>query len=86
MNLLPTVSDVFTGTRVSVRPRCGCTHELLLAWGRVWHPGLPSKAISQSRLKRTFPGLLLFTGVTDNSGVSQLYTNKLLEPDLYGLV
>lgn len=31
--------------------------------------GLPSKAISQSRLDGTFPGLLNFTGVcTDNGG------------------
>ncbi len=66
-NLPPAASDVCIGARVSVRRRSSCIDELLLTRGRDWLQQLQSKTISQSRLERTFPGLLHFTGVcTDN--------------------
>lgn len=57
-NLTPAVSAACIGDQVSVRRCCGCIDGLFLAWGRDWFWGLPGKAISQSRLDRTFPGLL----------------------------
>lgn len=81
-NRLPAVSDVCTG-RVSARGCGGCTDEPLIAYGRVRLQGLPSEAVSQSRLDRTFPGLLHFTGVCTDNRVPHSLRNKLLAPEVY---
>lgn len=81
-NVTPAVSDVCISSRVSVRRCCGCVDELFLAWGRDRLQGLQGKAISQSRLDRTFPGLLHFAGVCTDNMVPHSLCNKLFAPEL----
>lgn len=81
-NLPPAVPAVCVGAYVSVRRCCSCGDELLLARGRDWLQGLPSKAVSQSiRLDRTFPGLPHNKGVSTDYREPHSLDNELFGPN-----